>query len=164
MIDEPSTLDYGPQHQCTCGFCFNEASPTAQPCGPPSWQGNAIVTGTAKLFRTSLVKTPDGYVARNQILACLAALPVDVCVSPAGELVVACHGGDPDWEAARRALEPWSKIRYVDRHTPQPVVAWRESPTEVRAAFYRPFTASDCSRNAGCGNRNRPVRSSRRSF
>ena len=23
-----ATHDYGPQHQCTCGFCFNETSPT----------------------------------------------------------------------------------------------------------------------------------------
>src|SRR5262245_18882929 len=24
VIDEPSTFDYGPQHQSTCGFCFND--------------------------------------------------------------------------------------------------------------------------------------------
>ena len=24
VIDEPSTFDYGPQHQSTCGFFFNE--------------------------------------------------------------------------------------------------------------------------------------------
>ena len=120
---------------------FQPASPTAQPCGPPSWQGNAIVTGESrgKLFRTSLVKTPDGYVARNQVLACLAALPVDVCVSPAGELVVACHGGDPDWGSGPAGIGALVKIRYVDRHMPQPVVAWRESPTEFRVAFDRPL-------------------------
>lgn len=37
------------------------------------------------------------YVARNQILATLGMLTVDMCVSPDGHLVVPCHSGKPDW-------------------------------------------------------------------
>src|SRR5262249_43241556 len=32
VIDEPSTFDYGPQHQSTCGLCFNEPVKAG---GPP---------------------------------------------------------------------------------------------------------------------------------
>src|SRR4029079_18047722 len=46
VIDEPSTFDYSPQHQSTCGFCFNypvkERGPTF---GPKGWAGDIIMTG-----------------------------------------------------------------------------------------------------------------------
>ena len=46
VIDEPSTFDYGPQHQSTCGFCFNEPVKDGGPTfGPKAWAGDAIVTG-----------------------------------------------------------------------------------------------------------------------
>ena len=59
----------------------------------------AIVAGYSrgKLFRTQLVKSDPGYVARTQLLACLKMLTVDACISPDGDLVVACHSGGPDW-------------------------------------------------------------------
>ena len=66
VIDEPSVFDYGPQHQSTCGFVFND------PCfGPAWWKGDALVTGESrgKLYRTKLVKTSAGYVAQNQLIA-----------------------------------------------------------------------------------------------
>ena len=75
VIDEPSTFDYGPQHQSTCGFCFNEPVKDGGPTfGPKAWAGDAIVTGESrgKLYRTQLVKTAAGYVARTQLLACLS--------------------------------------------------------------------------------------------
>ena len=46
VIDEPSTFDYGPQHQSTCGFCFNEPVKDGGPTfGPKAWAGDALVTG-----------------------------------------------------------------------------------------------------------------------
>ena len=60
VIDEPSTFDYGPQHQSTCGLNFNEpVKPGGPVFGPKEWAGDAIVTGESrgKLYRTQLVKT-----------------------------------------------------------------------------------------------------------
>ena len=75
MLDEPSTSDYGPQHQSTCGLCFNEPVKKDGPTfGPASWAGDAFVTGYSrgKLYRTQLVKTDAGYVAKNHLFACLS--------------------------------------------------------------------------------------------
>ena len=56
VIDEPSTFDYAPQHQSTCGFNFNEPVRADGPTfGPAAWAGDAIVTGYSrgKLYRTT---------------------------------------------------------------------------------------------------------------
>src|SRR5262249_31774710 len=99
VIDEPSTFDYGPQHQSTCGLCFNEPVNGGPTFGPAQWAGDAIITGYSrgKLWRTKLYKSMSGYVAQNQLFACLNMLAVDACVSPKGDLIVACHSGAPDW-------------------------------------------------------------------
>src|SRR5262245_18859556 len=99
VIDEPSTFDYGPQHQSTCGFAFNEpVKDGGSAFGPKWWAGDAIVTGESrgKLYRTQLVKTPAGYVGRTQLLAALNMLTIDACVAPDGSVVVCCHSGAPD--------------------------------------------------------------------
>ena len=72
VIDEPSTFDYGPQHQCTCGFNFNVPVNAKGPVfGPAAWADDAIVTGCSrgKLYRTTLSEAPAGYVARTNLLA-----------------------------------------------------------------------------------------------
>jgi putative heme-binding domain-containing protein len=165
VIDEPSVLDYTPQHQSTCGLNFNNVgqasrlpiagvSPAitsssagageapALPFGPSHWAGDALVCGYSrgKLWRTKLVKTAAGYVARNQLLACLNALTVDACVSPRGDLVVATHSGQPDWGSGPNGKGKLWQVRYSDTNTPQPVLAWNASPTELRIAFDRPLT------------------------
>src|SRR5439155_21379706 len=91
VIDEPSTFDYGPQHQSTCGLNFNEPVNGGPVFGPAWWQSDAFVAGYSrgKIYRTKLIKTPAGYVAQNQLLASLNVLTVDACVSPQGDLVVA---------------------------------------------------------------------------
>ena len=138
VIDEPSVFDYGPQHQSTCGFAFNEpVKPGGPVFGPPVWTGDALVTGYSrgKLYRTSLVKTDSsrvgleksesgGYVARTQLLACLNMLAVDACLAPDGSLVVACHGGGPDWGNGPTGKGKLYKITYTDRDVPQPLFAW----------------------------------------
>src|SRR5262245_19852242 len=55
-IDEPSTFDFAPQHQSTCGFRFNETRPGRAAFGPPEWEGDALVTAMArgKLYRVRL--------------------------------------------------------------------------------------------------------------
>ena len=99
VIDEPSVFDYGPQHQSACGLNFNESVNGGPVFGPAWWADDALVCGYSrgKIWRTKLVKTDSGYVAKNQLIASLPVLTVDACVSPAGDLVVATHGGEPDW-------------------------------------------------------------------
>src|SRR5262245_40065639 len=141
VIDEPSTFDYGPQHQSTCGLNFNEpVKPGGKTFGPKAWAGDAIVTGYSrgKLYRTQLVKSEAGYVARTQLLACLNMLTVDACVSPDGGLVVACHSGGPDWGSGPTGKGKLYKITYTDRDHPQPTFAWPAGPREVRVEFDRP--------------------------
>jgi putative heme-binding domain-containing protein len=140
VIDEPSTFDYGPQHQSTCGFCFNEPTKKDGPVfGPKSWAGDAIVTGESrgKLYRTQLVKTKAGYVARTQLFACLSMLTIDCCITPDGSLLVACHSGGPDWGSGPTGKGKLFKITYADSY-PQPVLAWPAGPREVRVEFDRP--------------------------
>jgi putative heme-binding domain-containing protein len=141
VIDEPSVFDYGPQHQSTCGFTFNEpVKPSGKIFGPISWAGDAIVTGYSrgKLYRTQLLKTDSGYVARNQLIGCLNMLAVDACIAPDGSLIVACHGGGPDWGNGPTGKGKLYKISYTDRDHPQPLFAWPAGPREVRIEFDRP--------------------------
>jgi putative heme-binding domain-containing protein len=144
VIDEPSVFDYGPQHQSTCGLNFNEPVNGGPVFGPAWWRGDAIVAGESrgKLFRTRLVKTPSGYVARNQTIACLNLLTVDACPTPDGGLVVSTHGGQPDWGTGPNGQGRLFKITYTDRDHPQPVLAWAQSPREVRVAFDRTIEPS----------------------
>ena len=140
VIDEPSTFDYGPQHQSTCGLAFNDPVNGGPPFGPAAWAGDALVTGESrgKLYRTLLVKSAAGYVARTQLLAALSMLTIDCCVAPDGSLVVACHGGGPDWGSGPTGKGKLYKITYDDRDHPQPAFAWPNGPREVRVEFDRP--------------------------
>jgi putative heme-binding domain-containing protein len=145
VIDEPSTFDYGPQHQSTCGLNFNDPVRAGGPTfGPKEWAGDAFVSGYSrgKLYRTQLVKTAVGYVARTQLFACLNMLTVDACISPDGGLVVACHSGGPDWGTGPKGKGKLFKITYTDREHPQPVFAWPSGPREVRVEFDRPVEPS----------------------
>jgi putative heme-binding domain-containing protein len=141
VIDEPSTFDYGPQHQSTCGLAFNEPVNGGPVFGPAWWAGDALIAGESrgKLFRTTLAKTPAGYVGRTDLLACLNMLTVDVCTSPAGDLVVACHAGEPDWGDGPAGKGKLYKIAYVGKKEPQPALAWAAGPHEVRVAFDAPL-------------------------
>ena len=141
VVDEPSVFDYTPQHQSTCGLFFNEPVNGGPVFGPASWRGGALVCGESrgKLYRTQLVKTAHGYVARNQIIASLPMLTIDACVSPQGDLVVAAHSGAPDWGSGPKGKGKLYKIRYASKELPQPVAVWSSSPHEVRIAFDRPL-------------------------
>lgn len=141
VIDEPSIIDYGPQHQSTCGLCFNESGPNSAVFGPAWWRGDALVAGESrgKLYRTKLVKTPSGYVGQNQIVACLAWLTIDQCVSPRGDLVVTTHSGPPDWGTGVTGVGRLFKLSRHDATAAQPVLAYATSPTELRIDFDRPL-------------------------
>ena len=146
VIDEPSTFDYGPQHQSTCGFNFNEPLAADGPIfGPDAWRGDALVTGYSrgKIYRTQLIKTPVGYVAQNQLLACLNMLPADACISPQGDLVIATHSGSPDWGSGPVGAGKLFKLSYSDRERPQPVCVWAAGPRQVQIAFDRPLSPED---------------------
>jgi glucose/arabinose dehydrogenase len=123
VIDEPSVFDYGPQHQSTCGLNFNEPINGGPVFGPEGWRSDAIITGYSrgKLYRTKLVKTESGYVAQNQLIAALNMLAVDACVSPQGDLVVAVHGGGPDWGNGPNGKGKLYKISYTGKDLAQPV-------------------------------------------
>lgn len=142
VIDEPSTFDYAPQHQSTCGLTFNEpVRPGGPTFGPNDWAGDALVEGYSrgKLYRTKIIKGPSGYVAQNYLWGVLNKLTVDSCVSPDGDLVVATHGGSPDWGSGPSGKGALYKVRYRDREVPQPVLVWPEGPNELRVAFDRPI-------------------------
>ncbi|WP_422931305.1 ThuA domain-containing protein [Singulisphaera sp. PoT] len=142
VIDEPSVFDYRPQHQSTCGLCFNEPGKGRKVFGPDWWADDAIVCGYSrgKLYRTKLVDTASGYVAQTELIACLSRLVADACVSPDGAMMVATHGGGPDWGSGPEGHGKLFKIQYVDRTLPQPVIAWAESEQETRIAFDRPVS------------------------
>lgn len=152
VVDEPSTYDYMPQHQSTCGLQFNflpnssagEAAAAGGRgvwFGPDTWRDDALVAGYSrgKVWRTSLVKSAAGYVAQTHLIATLQSLVVDVCVSPRGDLIVASHSGQPDWGTGPTGKGLLWRIRYERRGAPQPVAAWNESPTELVVAFDRPL-------------------------
>ncbi len=126
VIDEPSTFDYGPQHQSTCGFFFNEASSAWPAFGPSSWEGDAIVCGESrgKIWRTKLSKAPAGYVASSQLIACLQMLTIDACRTPQGDMVIACHSGPPDWGTGPTGIGKLFKVRYAHKEDALPILAW----------------------------------------
>lgn len=152
VVDEPSTFDYSPQHQSTCGVNFNESVNGGPTFGPKHWQGDAIVCGFSrgKIYRTKLVKTAAGYVAQNQLIASLNKMTVDACVSPRGKLVVSVHSGGPDWGTGPAGHGKLYKIAYTNPDAPQPVQTWANTPTEVRIAFDRPL---DPTTLAGIGSK-----------
>ncbi len=141
VIDEPSTFDYGPQHQSTCGMVFNESVNGGPVFGPAAWAKQALVCGESrgKLWRTQLFKTDAGYVASTQLFAALQMLTIDGCVAPNGDFVVACHSGPPDWGTGPTGKGKLFRIQYTNPSAPQPVATWSESPNEVRIAFDRPL-------------------------
>lgn len=141
VIDEPSTFDYAPQHQSTCGMFFNLPVNGGPTFGPPTWRGDAIVCGSSrgKIYRTRLVKTPAGYVAQNQVIGSVPMLLIDACLSPAGDLVLAMHSGNPDWGSGPTGKGQLYKVSYRAQSQPQPVLCWPAGPGEVRIAFDRPL-------------------------
>lgn len=141
VVDEPSVCDYGPQHQSTCGLQFNESVNGGPVFGPQWWGGDALVAGESrgKIYRTKLVKTSAGYVAQNQIIACLSWLTIDQCVTAQGGLLVACHSGPDDWGNGPNAIGRLFKITRTDPLAPQPVLAYAASATETRIVFDRPL-------------------------
>ncbi len=141
VIDEPAVMEYEPQHQSACGMIFNEGVNGGPAFGPKHWHGDALVCGESrgKLWRTKLVPSEEGYVAQSQLIACLNLLAVDSCVTPRGDLLVACHSGPPDWGTGPAGQGHLLLIRRVKRDLPQPVLAWAAAPDEFRIAFDRPL-------------------------
>jgi putative heme-binding domain-containing protein len=141
VVDEPSVFDYGPQHQSTCGLCFNDPVNGGPIFGPAGWDRDALIAGYSrgKLYRTKLAKSPVGYVAQNHLLAALNKLAVDACLSPRGELVVAVHGGLPDWGTGPSGKGKLYRITHAEPSLAAPVLAWSAGPREVRIAFDRPL-------------------------
>lgn len=145
VIDEAAEMEYGPQHQSTVGLIFNEGVNGGPAFGPKHWESDAIVCGESrgKLYRTKLVKTSHGYVADNHLIACLGMLTVDSCVTPKGDLVIACHSGPPDWGTGPAGEGKLFKVRYARRDIPQVARAWASAPDEFRIAFDRALNTAD---------------------
>jgi putative heme-binding domain-containing protein len=150
VVDEPSVWNFAPQHQSACGFRFNGPFEGRGRFGPEFWADNAIVTGESrgKLWRTTLAKTPSGYVARTEQIASLRMLVVDCAIAPDGALVVCCHAGPPDWGSGPAAIGKLFKIRYTAQSTPQPLLTWPASSTETIVEFDRPLPKMDWSEAA----------------
>jgi putative heme-binding domain-containing protein len=145
VIDEPALAEFGPQHQSTCGMLWNDSNPNGRAFGPTSWHGQAILCGESrgKLWRTQVVSTKAGYVAQPQLMACLQMLTVDSCLAPNGDLVVACHGGNPDWGTGPAGIGKLFRVRMTEPDVPRPIVAWAQSPTELRIAWDKPLRPED---------------------
>ncbi len=139
VIDEPSVFDYVPQHQSTCGLSFNTAKDGQPIFGPSIWRDDAFVVGYSrgKLYRTKLVKSAAGYVAQNQLIGSLSMLPSDVCMGPAGQMILAAHSGGPDWGSGPSGAGKLYQVRYAQPELPQPVALWPAGPQEVQVAFNR---------------------------
>ncbi len=140
VIDEPSVFDYGPQHQSACGLRFNDGVNGGPHFGPEYWQGDALVAAESrgKIYRTKLIKTEHGYVAQNQIIACLNQLTVDLTVTPRGDLLVATHSGEPDWGTGPEGRGDIFRITYEDHQAARPLLAWSSSPTSFTIAMENP--------------------------
>ncbi len=144
LISEPPVIGFGPQHQSTCGFVFNEPTPAQKRFGPAEWEGDALVAGESrgKIWRARLVQTSGGYIGKETTIARLGLLVMDVAISPAGDLYVACHSGKPDWGTGPKGQGKLFKISYTDPGAPQPTAIWAASPQEVMVAFDRPIAAA----------------------
>ncbi len=145
VIDEPSTFDYGPQHQSTCGMFFNHTDGKSVAFGPVHWHGNAIVTGESrgKLWRTKLAKSHAGYVADTQLIACLQMLTVDACLAPNGDMIVACHSGPPDWGSGPEGIGKLFRIKNLRSDMPRPVAIHATTASEVEIVFDHPLDPSN---------------------
>ncbi len=141
LVSEPPVIGFGPQHQSTCGFTFNESSAAQKRFGPAWWEGDAFVTGQSrgKIWRARLVKTPHGYIGKEFMIARLSMLTTDVAISPSGDLYVSCHSGPPDWGTGPKGTGKLFKISYTDTNAPQPVYTWASGQMEVRVAFDLPI-------------------------
>ncbi|MSU50283.1 MAG: hypothetical protein EXS37_14555, partial [Opitutus sp.] len=141
VVDTPSVVDFGPMHQSTCGFCFNETRDGLRRFGPADWEDDAIVTGESrgKLWRVPLVRTSGGYAGRPILIGSVNLLPIDVCLSPNGDLLVACHGGKPDWGNGPNAEGRVFKISHTAPRSPRIAAVWAASATEVRVALTAPL-------------------------
>ena len=142
-MDEPSVVDVGPMHQSMCGFFFNEPRPGFKTFGPAHWEDDAIVTGMSrgKLWRLPVAKTQEGYAGRAVLIGSVNLLPIDFCLSPAGDIVVACHGGKPDWGLGPVAEGRLYKISDDSPKEPRLSIVWPENLTQVVAAFSEPLPA-----------------------
>lgn len=140
VIDEPSTFDFGPQHQSTCGLHFNDGKKVF---GPEWWRGDALVAGESrgKIWRVKLVKTAAGYIAKSDLIACLSMLTIDAVPTPNGDLLVACHSGAPDWGTGPQGKGKLFRIAYTYKAAPQPVLAYAASSNELRVVFDRGLNA-----------------------
>jgi putative heme-binding domain-containing protein len=140
VVNEPPVVEFGPQHQSTCGLMFNEPFSTdGRTFGPQSWAGDAFVCGFSrgKLWRVRLVKTEHGYVGRQTLIAQSRMMLFDAALSPRGDLVVSCHVGPPDWGVGPQGEGKLFKISFANESLAQPVLTWAASPIEVRVAFDR---------------------------
>lgn len=139
VFDEPSTFDYAPQHQSTCGLIFNDPVLGGPTLGPAHWSGDAFVFGYSrgKIWRTRMEHTGFGPVARTHLLATMDALAVDGCISPRGDLIVAAHGGRPDWGGGPNAPGRLWRLREVVPEVSRPVEAWLQDPEHLLISFDR---------------------------
>ena len=145
VVDEPSTFDYGPQHQSAVGLAFNKpVAADATHFGPSEWRGDALVAAMSrgKIYRTKLVKTDAGYVAKNETFAQLQRIIIDQAVSPDGALAVTLHSGSPDWGSGPTGTGELWKIAPQKTLPPQPVIAWSASPKEFRVSFDQPLSTA----------------------
>ena len=141
VVNEPAVFEYAPQHQSTCGIFFNRPVCGGPTFGPSNWAGNVFVCGQSRgqIYRTELLHSQHGYVARNQTIARLNKLTIDCTVAPDGSLLIATHSGPPDWGTGPEGAGTIYKIRYVDKDAAQPTQIYALGPTAICIAMDRPL-------------------------
>jgi len=92
-----------------------------------------------KIYRTKLVKTDAGYVAKNETFAQLQNIVIDQAVTPRGALTVSIHSGAPDWGTGPTGTGELWQITPIAQATPQPIIAYSASPSELRVVFDQPL-------------------------
>ena len=124
VIDEPSTFDYGPQHQSTCGFSFNEpvnGRPDVRPEGVGRRRDRdgrvarqAVPHAAGEDARRLRRAEPTVRVPEHAHDRLLRHRRTATCV-------VACHSGGPDWGSGPTGKGKLYKISYDAPTNPQPV-------------------------------------------
>lgn len=78
-------------------------------------------------------------------------LTVDCCLSPRGDLLIACHSGGPDWGSGPSGKGKIFQVRYKETASAIPTAIWSSGPQEVRVEMDRPVSMlelKDLNRNA----------------
>jgi len=109
--------------------------------GPETWNGNLIAAGRASgtLWRIQLAENGGSYVGRSSVIGRFALPVTAMAIAPSGELYVGCDESSRSPGSIRPSRV--FKISFTGHDTPQPMLAWPQSLTELGLLWDRPPAA-----------------------